>query len=90
MAGGLPSCSLTTLGIRVVWAVGGTVSVWPVLARRSKVHDKVTRTISGDVTPEMQSFYSTVEGHEVREGFESMRDLVGVCPGRRWVWRVAG
>jgi integrase len=47
------------------------------LARAAKVHDFVTRAISGHATEEMHQHYSTVAANEMREGLAQIVSIAG-------------
>jgi integrase len=47
------------------------------LCRAAKLHDFVTRAISGHATVEMQQLYSSVDGAEVRNGLAKVISLAG-------------
>jgi hypothetical protein len=48
------------------------------LARAAKVHDFVTRAISGHATEEMHQHYGTVAANEMREGLAQIVSIAGV------------
>ena len=52
------------------------------LCRAAKVHDFVTRAISGHATAAMQERYSSVDGDEVRAGLAKVISLAGFAQSR--------